>query len=139
MMKDLLPFAIPFIGLFNVFRRMWHQAEFRALLVVEVVLLGSGTLFYQYIEHWNWIDALYFCVVTLATVGYGDLHPTTQVGRLFTIPFIIVGVAMLGVFIQLAGRTTVEAIQQRAEQIEAKRRALAEENSAPKAEQSNEH
>ena len=41
------------------------------------------------------LDALYFCVVSLATVGYGDLAPETSFGRAFAIVYIINGVAIL--------------------------------------------
>jgi voltage-gated potassium channel len=114
MMRDLFQFAFPFIALYNIFRHLTRQPEFRALLGVEVVLIASGTVFYHYVENWAWVDALYFCVVTLATVGYGDLHPTTTWAKLFTIPYIILGVALLGVFIQIAGRTALETLEERA-------------------------
>jgi hypothetical protein len=45
-------------------------------------------------------------------VGYGDFAPVTQFGRLYTIFYIIIGVALLGVFIQLAGKTAYEAMQE---------------------------
>jgi hypothetical protein len=52
------------------------------------------------------LNALYFCVVTLATIGYGDLHPETRLGKVFTIIYIFVGVGTLGVFISTVARTT---------------------------------
>src|SRR5581483_3257036 len=106
---------IPFFGLFNIFRRFIRVPEFRALLFLETLLLLSGTVFYMLVEKWDWLDALYFCVVTLATVGYGDLHPTTPLGKLFAIPYIIFGVALLGVFIHLAGKTALETLEERVE------------------------
>lgn len=84
-------------------------------MVVEIGLISSGTIFYRLVEGWGWLDSLYFCVVTLATVGYGDLHPVTPLAKLFTIPYIIFGVAMLGVFIQLAGRAALESLQETSE------------------------
>ena len=59
-----------------------------------ITLLAIGTVFYHYLEGWSWISALYFTVVTMATVGYGDLHPTTDISRLFTIFFILFGVTI---------------------------------------------
>lgn len=103
----------PFLGLFHVFRRLSRVPEFRALLVIEGGLVASGTLFYHFVEKWEWLDAMYFSVVTLATVGYGDFHPQTTWGKIFTIPYIILGVALLGVFIQIAGKTAFESLQER--------------------------
>jgi len=104
---------IAFIGLYKILRRMWHEPAFRALIIIEGILIGGGMIFYHYIEGWNWLDAAYFCVVTLATVGYGDISPETPYGRLFTIFYIFIGVAMLGVFIQIAGKTAYENLQER--------------------------
>jgi hypothetical protein len=110
-MREYIPAVFPFIALYKIFRRFTSQPEFRGLIIVEIVLLASGTVFYRFTEQWDWLDAVYFCVVTLATVGYGDLSPTTPWGKAFAIPYIIVGVAMLGVFIQIAGKTALEELQ----------------------------
>jgi hypothetical protein len=59
-----------------------------------VGLIAIGTVVYRYLEDWTWIQSFYFSVVTLATVGFGDLHPTTDGARLFTAFFIILGVAI---------------------------------------------
>lgn len=60
---------------------------------LSVLLLG--TVVYHWLEGWSYLDALYFCVITLATVGYGDLTPTTPVARAFTIVYVINGVVIL--------------------------------------------
>jgi len=57
-------------------------------------LITIGTLVFKYLEDWTWIQSFYFSVVTLATVGYGDLHPTTDGSRLFTAFYILLGVAI---------------------------------------------
>jgi hypothetical protein len=58
-----------------------------------------GTLVYHYLEGWAWLDAIYFCVVTLATVGYGDFTPNTPLAKIFTILYIINGIGILLFFI----------------------------------------
>ncbi len=47
------------------------------------------------IEKWNWFDSLYMTVITVATVGYGETHPLTMAGRIFTVALILMGVGVL--------------------------------------------
>ena len=55
-------------------------------------LTGAGTLGYVYIEGFSWSDAFYMTVITLSTVGFGEVQPLGPAGRLFTSGLIIVGV-----------------------------------------------
>lgn len=68
----------------------------RGLLVFAFAIIGLAALFYSVVEGWPYLDAVYFSVMTIATVGYGDLAPVTTVGRLFTIGYVLIG---LGIFI----------------------------------------
>lgn len=76
-----------------------RDKEYRELLLVTLSVLFTGTLVYHLIEGWSWIDALYFCVITLSTIGYGDFTPQTPEGKLFTIFYIIVGIGIILSFI----------------------------------------
>ena len=49
--------------------------------------------FFSITEDWSLLHALYFSVVTCATIGYGDYTPKGGVARLFSIPFVLVGSA----------------------------------------------
>jgi voltage-gated potassium channel Kch len=51
------------------------------------------------LEGWSYVDSLYFSVVTLTTVGYGDFSPQTNAGKLFTVLYIIIGVGIILAFI----------------------------------------
>lgn len=89
--------------MFQPLRAMLREPETRVLVLATLSVLTIGTIAYALIERWSVLDALYFSVVTLATVGYGDLHPTTDLGRLFTIGYIVIGVGIIAAFIsQLA-------------------------------------
>lgn len=58
-----------------------------------VVAIIAGTVGYHIVEGWGFMDSLYMTVITLATVGYGETHPLTPGGRIFTIFLILGGVA----------------------------------------------
>jgi hypothetical protein len=67
----------------------------RAVLLWAGGVLLVGTLAYHWLEGWSYLDALYFCVISLATVGYGDLTPTTPLAKLFTIGYVLNGIVIL--------------------------------------------
>ncbi len=68
----------------------------RLALIAIALTICAGTVGMMLIEGWSPLDALYFTVVTLATVGYGDFAPRSVAGRLFAIGVIVVGVASAG-------------------------------------------
>ena len=73
-------------------------SEFRLLTIVTVGVLTTGSVFYHFVEKLSWIDAIYFCVVTLATVGYGDIVPKTPLGKIFTAFYILIGIGIIAFF-----------------------------------------
>lgn len=74
--------------------------NFQVLFVLILLLLVSGTLFYTKEEGLSVIDALYFCIATLSTVGHPDFVPQTDLGKVFTMIYIVVG---SGLFLGMAG------------------------------------
>ncbi len=62
--------------------------------VALVALLFVGTGGYRFIEGMPWLDAVYMTVITVTTVGFGEIHPLSQVGRGFTIALILAGVVI---------------------------------------------
>ena len=63
-------------------------------LVVAVIAAVHlvGTLGYVLIEGWTTWDAFYMTVITVTTVGYGEVHPLSQAGRAFTVVILLSGV-----------------------------------------------
>ena len=91
----MIPLLLAARGLARAIAAVWRDPETRALPVAAGALVLTGTLFYWRFEDWTVIEALYFCVVTLTTVGYGDLHPTTAGTQIFTIVYILTGFGVL--------------------------------------------
>ena len=90
---------------------------FANLLVIFIVSLGVAG--YMMIEGWNLLDALYMTVTTLTTVGYGEVHEMTGMGRIFTILLIFIGVAF---FLYVAGAIVQFMVEGRIRTILGRRR-----------------
>lgn len=75
--------------------------NYRSLLITTLIYIASGSLVYHYVEGWSYLDCLYFSVVTLTTVGFGDITPQTDAGKAFTIFYIMVGVGVILSFVNI--------------------------------------
>ncbi len=78
-----------------------HQIYHRRIIYILIMLflfLFGGATFYHYAEEWRYLDALYFSTATMTTVGYGDITPKTDTGKIFTIIYAFsgVGIALYG-------------------------------------------
>lgn len=97
-----------FIGtLIGFMRGIWKglkDPEFRALFFLVLLLLTLGSIFYVRAEGWTLLDSIYFCVTTLTTIGFGEPHPITPIGKIFTIIYVILGVSILLGFIEKIAR-----------------------------------
>ncbi|NOE26717.1 two pore domain potassium channel family protein [Ruegeria sp. HKCCD6157] len=80
----------------------FKDGRVKGLLAFTTGMILWASVFYRYVEGWSWLDSIYFSVVTISTVGFGDFSPETAAGKIFTIFYIIVG---LGIFVTAA--TTV--------------------------------
>jgi voltage-gated potassium channel Kch len=71
-----------------------QDPRIRVLLSLTLTVVLVATLFYHLVEGWRLLDAAYFSVVTMATVGFGDLAPKTDVGKVFTVFLILFGIGL---------------------------------------------
>jgi voltage-gated potassium channel len=69
-------------------------------VLLSVFLIGGGTVGYMIIEKWSLFDAFYMTIITIATVGYSEVHSVSMAGRIFTVVLIFLGV---GYFLYVAG------------------------------------
>ncbi len=70
-----------------------------ALLALGMIVVG--TFVYHSVESWSWVDSVYFSATTLTTVGFGDLHPSHDVSKIFTIAYTLIGVGLMYSFVFL--------------------------------------
>lgn len=75
--------------------------QFLLTLLAAVILITGGAAIYHHLLHISWVDAFYFCTVTLATVGYGDITPHTDASKIFTIFYILAGIGVIATFASL--------------------------------------
>lgn len=86
----------------------FRDPQLRALVIIVFAVIAFGSAFYSYHEGWGAVDAIYFSVITLTTVGYGDLHPTTAVSKVFTVCYIFVGIGVFTGFITKLAQHVLE-------------------------------
>jgi voltage-gated potassium channel len=113
---------MPALGLFalvrffgRIFGALWRKQELRGLLLLIVVTILIGTWFYWQFEPTitSWVDAYYFTVITLTTIGYGDFSPTIPLTKIFTTLYVFVGLGIIAGFIGLVGEAVIEDANRR--------------------------
>ena len=70
--------------------------QLKISLLILLLLVSLGTSGYMSIEGWRFLDAFYMTVITLATVGFQEVHHLGDTGKAFTILLIVFGVSVLG-------------------------------------------
>ena len=104
--------------LLRIFMLLWRKESARGLLVVTIVTILAGTWFYYNFEPsiTTWVDAYYFTVITLTTIGYGDIGPTVPLTKLFTTFYVFVGLGIIAGLIGLVSEVVIENSKQHVEE-----------------------
>jgi hypothetical protein len=90
-----------FVSLVRRIRVGVKNPEFRGLFYTSLIIVAVGGVFYHQVEGWSWLDSYYFTIITLTTVGYGDFAPQTDLGKLFTMLYVVLGLGIISSFILL--------------------------------------
>ncbi len=100
--KKLLPEVYP------------HLKPFRLPLILTVVVMLAGTVGYVVIDNFTVMDAIYQTAITFTTVGFGEIVPLSNAGRIFTINLIIAGFAVfssaVGILVNELNKGNIVAI-----------------------------
>jgi voltage-gated potassium channel len=104
----MIEFFLTTLRLGRAVASAWRRdPQFRSLVFLVVITLLGGTIFYSSVEGWSVVDAFYFSVTTLTTVGLGDLTPKTTTGKLFTVIYIFAGLSIILGFIDTVAKETL--------------------------------
>ncbi|WP_419779631.1 bacteriohemerythrin [Maridesulfovibrio sp.] len=80
------------------------------LIVAFFMVLLGGTAGYLYFEKgWSVLDALYMTVITITTIGYGEIHDLSPAGRIFTIVLIFAGLGLAAVFVAQVAKIIIQS------------------------------
>ena len=84
------------------------STKMRVVIFSLFSVIGASTVTFKTLEDWTWIQSFYFSVVTLTTVGYGDLSPSTDESRLAATVFILIGVGIVVSALSIVGNTYID-------------------------------
>lgn len=71
------------------------QREILLATAALLVVIAVGTSGYTLIEGWPWMDGMYMTFITLSTIGFGEVHPLSPLGRIFTVLIAITGIGIV--------------------------------------------
>ena len=89
-------------------------APFRLPLILTVLTMFFGTLGYMWVDNMSLLDALYQTGITFTTVGFGEIAPISDIGRIFTISLIIFGFLIfsvaIGIIVDVLNKGELKAV-----------------------------
>lgn len=101
----------PFANVRRLFYSVYYamrDPDVQGVLMIALTLIAIATVFYWFVEGWSLLDAAYFSVVTIATVGFGDLAPKTALGKLFTIGYVFCGIGIFAAAVSTLAKAALK-------------------------------
>ncbi|HEU5187386.1 MAG TPA: potassium channel family protein [Candidatus Saccharimonadales bacterium] len=89
--------------------------ELVVIFLILIIFWVLGAVFYYHVENLSVIDAIYLSAMTLTTVGYGDFTPQTDVGKIFTSVYALLGICVFFGFAGMAFAATLSQVQRRSQ------------------------
>ncbi len=99
------------------FLDLWRDPTARPVLFYAFAIILLGTFLFHWLEKWDYLDSLYFVIITLTTIGFGDYSPTTPISKVLTIFFGINGIVLLLVLFDLIRRVRQRQFQTQVKQL----------------------
>jgi hypothetical protein len=72
---------------------------YKLLAASAVALIAIATVVYKLLEDWSWVDSLYFSVIAVTTVGFGDITPSTDTSKIFTVVYLLAGISIFASYL----------------------------------------
>ena len=80
---------------------IWKRHGDRILGAAAVAVLAIGTVAFHLLEGWSWVDSFYFSSIAASTVGFGDITPTTDASKMFTVFYVFTGITIITVWLNM--------------------------------------
>lgn len=87
---------------------MQYTNRLKTAVIIILFIFILGTIGYNLLEGFSYLEAFYFTLITLTTIGYGELHSLSMTGRLFTIFLIITGLGTTAYMLSTFGQLIIE-------------------------------
>lgn len=91
--------------------QLWTIAQIKELVLaigLLILIMVIGAAGFMIIENWSLLDSLYMSVMTISTVGYGEVYPLSEPGKIFTTVLIGAGMCVAAYAFFTIGRTAIE-------------------------------
>lgn len=79
----------------TLFLDLFFEPRTRPIFIYVAAMITIGAVLFHWLEGWDWLDSVYFVVITLTTIGYGDFSPTKPVTKVITIFYGLNGIIII--------------------------------------------